>query len=662
MAQLTADERRFLFKAAGTDFEVLGFDGVEAVSTPFDFKIRLLAPDDHIPPLDLVRKRGRLTFKTSQEEERFVNGVISKVAIVKTGMNYAIYEVVLEPFFKLLGLRTQSRIFQDKSVPDVISKVLKDAGMAGSDFKMNLSGSYSPVNYCVQYRESDLAFVARMAAGAGIFYLFVQEKDREIMVFGDDAAAHPSCTPVDTVEFHLDTGGLNATQQVLTSCVQNARVYSGKAVISDYNYEKPDIRLKSTSAGKDHHELEVYGHPGKFETPSQGDALVKKWKEAQGLDASTLEGAGNFRCLAAGHRLNVTKHPNGNVNGLYILSKVAHRAAQPQGISQVDSGEHVITYDAWFSAIPAKVPYRPLIIEKPVASMQCAEVVGPDGDQVYMDELGRVKVRFHWDREAGENHDCTCWIRVSDGYAGASHGIQFPPLIGDDVLVDFIHGDPDQPVITGRVYNGRNTPPIDPGQVVRNLIYTEYGHEFLFDDKNQRISLRTGGAENLLMVDEDKEDGNLIRLVTTDGHTIDLAEGENLKGIQVVTKKKHTILMEDEPAPGITIRDMNDELVLNMDSKSQTITLENKTSKAINIQCQRGAINVTAKKVKVEGSSGVDVSSNSHINMTAPKVAIKAGRSLTAEAGMDATFKGGMTAKVQGGAMTDIKGGLVKIN
>jgi len=670
MANITADQRRFLFKTIEGNFDVLSFQGEEALSSPFEYHIKLLASDTAVNPIDLIRKRGRLTFLTAAGEERHINGVIGRASILESGLSHAVYLVELHPFFWLLGMRFQSRIFQEKNIPDIISDVLREAGFSSSDFRMDLNGSNPARKYCVQYRETDLNFVERLAAEVGIFYFFIQEADREIMVFGNDAAVHPDCAPQSRVSFHFQTGSLKTADEVLTHCSLDARLYSGKIVLSDYNYERPDVQLQSINASRDYQELEIYSHPGGFDTRNMGDTVVRNRKEAAAVEGKAIHGQGTYRCFSAGHKVQVEDHTNDTINGLYVVVTAKHRAEQPQSVSQVQLEKDVLGYNVQFTAIPAEIPFRPRPMEKPFAAVQSAEVIGPEGEQVYMDDLGRVKIRFHWDRQCRNKQDCTCWIRVSDGYAGTSHGIHFPPLIGDEVLVDFIHGDPDRPVITGRVYNGRNTPPVGPDQVVRNVIYTEYGHRFLLDDKNALISLSTGGAEKLVMMDNAKEDGNLIRLVTTDGHTIDLAKGNNLKGIQLVTEAAHTILMEDEPAPGITIKDMNEELIVSLDCNAQTISVVNKTSKAVNVECEAGTIKLLAKNIKVTGSAGVEVDSDSHISLKAPKIEIKgdqtvsinAGQELKAESGMNTTLKGGMVTKVEGGAMTEIKGGIVKIN
>ena len=691
---IKANQSRFLFKTSTGNFSVIEFSGEEKISEPYHFKIFLKASDSSIEPGDIVKKRARLTYITQTNKERHINGVVGKASIEKVETNFAIYSVDIYPLFWLLSFRKQSRIFQKMTAPDVIKEVLQDAGISTSEFKISLSGNYTQREYCVQYQENDLNFIKRLCTEEGIFFFFKQETDREIIFITDDASGHPKSIPEFQVKYHPDTGAKRNEEETVLTCSKDVSVYSGKVVLNDYNYEQPGMQLRFMSASKDNQELELYNHPGGYKEASPGENRVQIYKDSAAVKSNTIKGKATFRCLSAGHKFKMSNHPNDSFNALFIPINVKHNGKQTTVFPHGEAGKDGIIYECTFDSIPAEKPYRPeKILPKPLASVQTAIVIGPEGDQVYMDESGRVKVKFHWDRIC-EGNDCSCWIRVSDGYAGADHGSHFPPLIGDEVIVDFLHGDPDRPIITGRVYNGNNIPPVKPEEMVRNITYTPYGHTFLLDDKNANVSLNTGGGEQILMTDNWKEDGNMISITTADGHTLTAAEGNNLKGIKVISKEGHQVLMEDAPSPGITISDKNEELSINLDSKSQTITISNNTSKSINIECTGGSVSINAKKVDISGSSGVDIESSSHISLSAPDIKIngsnkveieagmdisaKAGKNFTADGGMNANIKagtnakiegamtaalkGGMSAKIEGGAMTDIKGGLVKIN
>jgi type VI secretion system secreted protein VgrG len=465
MPEAKANEARFYFQAAAGNFSVLDFEGVDEISKPYHFTIRLKAEDAATDPAALVKKRARLMMLTREKKECYFNGIVGEAALegraeVKDAAeNYAIYSVELFPLFWLLNFRRQSRLFQKMSVPDIVSDVLKKGGMAGADFKMSLSGSYPPREYCMQYRETDLEFVSRLLSEEGIFYFFKQESDREVMVFGDDISAHPSCAPDSEVKYHARAGHLSSgeEEETLSECSMTVGVQSGRVTVNDYNYDKPDMQLRFASAAREHGELEVYDHPAGHREPGHGEALAKAKRDAAFERARVIKGRGIFRSLNAGHKLKIFNHPDAAFNKLIVLLSATHRGRQPQAI---ETGGEGMVYESSFTAVPAEVAIRPPeLIPKPRISIQTALVVGPSGQEIYTDEHGRVKIQFYWDREGKKDENSSCWIRVSQPSAGMSWGALDIPRIGHEVLVDFVEGDPDEPIVVGRVYNGRNRAP-----------------------------------------------------------------------------------------------------------------------------------------------------------------------------------------------------------
>jgi len=675
----SANQARFLFNSSVGNYSVINFYGEESISKPFCFKINLKSEGADVDPSEMIQQRARLTLINYKLQEHHINGVIGKAGLESANAGLVIYKVEIYPLFWFLKLRSKSRIFQLMSVPDIITQVLEDAGMTGADFQINTSSSYSPRPYCVQYRETDFDFVSRLLSEEGMFYYFQHDVDKEIMVIGDDASALIDCTPEAEVRYHPYSGAKSSEEETLLHCGIEYCVYSGKITLNDYNYEQPDMQLRFSNASDKFNELELYDQPGNYKESSEGEKRVLVKKEIARGRHQILKAEGTFRSITSGHKINIKEHPAQSLNRLYAVLNATHKGTQTQVFQHGEASQEGLSYKTVFSAIPVEFPIRPdKIIPKPLASTQTARVVGPSGEQFYLDDLGRVKIRFHWDGDCEDEESCTCWVRVSEGYAGSDHGSQFPPLVGDEVIVNFIHGDPDQPIITGRTYNGTNTSPISPTDMIKNMIYTPYGHSVVLDDKNADIALTTGGGEKLLMTDGWKEDGNMVRLVTKDGHTITACEGSNLKGIQLVTKNGHTLLMQDDPTPNITISDMNTELIISLNCDNQSISIINNTSSSVNIECSNGTVTLNAKKLEIQGQSGVEISSSSHISLSAGEISIngsqkveieggmevkaKAGTTFKAESGATAEFKGGATTKIQGGALTEIKGALVKIN
>jgi len=666
----------FTFKTSSGNFSVLSFEGQESISHPYHYTICLVSTDNEIDLDSLAKKRACMAIQNPDGQQRNINGVIGEIALESIAVNHAIYEVELYPMFWLLGYRKQSRIFQQMSVPDIVKQVLTDAGIPGSDVSMQLSGNYPQRVFCMQYDETDMAFVERLLSEEGIFYFFKQEPDKEVLVLGDSISAHVNCQPANSIEYHSKSGALSTNSEYVFQCSVRVGVHTGKTIVNDYFPEKPDVQLRFPNAANNHNELEVYEQMSGFSEPGHGQSLAKSRQEHYSMPARTLHGKGNFSSLAAGHKFEIKLHPNSNVNQLHTVISVHQKGTQTQVLVHGEGGDEGTTFESTFTAILSEQTIRPKRIKKPIALPQTATVVGPEGEQFYIDKMGRVKVRFHWDRQC-EDNECTCWIRVNEFYAGADHGSQFPPLINDEVIINFIHGDPDRPIVVGRVYNGNHQLPIKPDEMIRNIIQTPYGHRILMDDKNAAISLATAGGDRLLMTDGWKEDGNMVRLTSSDGHSYTAAEGNNLKGIKLVSKAGHSVLLEDDPA-NITITDKNEELTINMDCDAKAITIDNSGSGAVNITCQNGKLVLSAKQIEIEGQSGIDMTSNSHISLSAGTIQIngsqkveieggmelsaKAGTTFKAESGATMSIEGGATTKIQGGAMTEVKGALVKIN
>ena len=695
-----ANRARFLFKAAAGKFSVLEFKGEDFLSGPYHFRIRLRADDSGVDPGDLIKTRARLTFLTESGKSRHINGVIGRAAREEAEKNSAIYSVDLYPMFWLLGWRRLSRIFQGMSAPDIIKDVLKKGGFSTSDFMMKLSGDHPVRDYCVQHRETDLDFISRLSGEEGIFFFFSQDENRETLVFGDDISAVPKCEPESSVICRPKTGVLESNQEVLYQCGMDVTVYSGAIVLKDYNYETPAMSLSSMSVSSDHRELEVYDHPGGYMDSGRGETMAKMRRESAGFRARTLKGRGTFRCLASGHKLNVT---GGSDPGLYVVCATTHQGVQTQSRLYREKEEAGITYEATFEAAPAEVPIRPpKLLRKPIVPIQTAVVTGPSGEEIYTDEHGRVKVQFHWDREGEKNEKSSCWIRVSQTWAGAGWGAIHIPRIGQEVIVDFIEGDPDRPIITGRVYNGDNLPPYpnektksgiksnttigggtfnellmdDKSGETKVVLSSAYGHKITedektqtlvietrdnnrmaMDDKNKNIAIATTDLHEVLMDDENKK----ISVKTTDGHLMDM-DDKNRK-IEASTKDGHKLLMDDrnrkieitsKDGHNAIIDDANQSVILQDANGQHKFQIDIGGSKLL-VSTETGSIDVLAPVGKVT-LEAVDI----EINAT-NELKLTAGMNVTSEAGMQNAMKGTMVNSEASAANT-MKGNPVSLN
>jgi phage baseplate assembly protein gpV len=285
---------------------------------------------------------------------------------------------------------------------------------------------------------------------------------------------------------------------------------------------------------------------------------------------------------------------------------------------------------------PPRITYKPAIL-----GPQTAVVVGPQGEKCYMDDKGRAKVKFHWDRAKVDDDKRTCWLRVAYPYAGSDHGFQFHPLVDDEVVVTFLEGDPDKPLITGVVYNGKNCPPLKPEDRIENVILTPYQHRLMFSDREATITLNTGGGkdvgpESLTMYDGDSKYGNAIYLRQANGHHIYLAKNSGQSAIFLATEEEHNIVLQDSPASAILLRDKTKNLTIKLDSDNETIVIENETPNKIIIKCQQGnvsviggSVDVTGGQVNINGSQSVSIKSDAKVSIEAPVIQAQAGVSIS---------------------------------
>lgn len=677
---LDAQKADVLFQLDGgpaDKLRVAAFSGMEAVSVPFQFNLELVSTDGSLKLADSLGKPGLLTL-VGPGGKRYINGVVSRFEQVTRDKKYSTYEAKLVPFIWLLRFTSNCRIFQKMSVKDIVTKVLEDGGVASDRFKFSLKGKYSTREYCVQYRESDLTFVSRLLEEEGIYYFFEHGKDGHVLVMADNPGATVAIEG-DSKLLYRPLSGQIPEKEHVHSFRFSEEIRTGKITLRDFNYLKPSVDLTATKSADRDADLEDYDYPGEYLEEAEGKTLASVRLEESRATRATGMGESICRRMTPGFRFTLEEFPRSDFNTEYAVLQVKHSGTQPQ-VREEAAGEEGSSYQNTFEVIKSDVPYRPeRMAPRPfVRGCQTATVVGPKDETVYMDEHGRAKVMFHWDREGKSDENCTCWIRVSQGYAGRKHGIQFPPLVGDEVIVDFIEGDPDRPILTGRVYNANNLPPLKPDDRIQNVLLTPYQHRLIFDDKLQSITLNTGGSETLHMGDfsEDPDFGNNVTISTKDGHYVRLAEGDKHKGIMAQTAAEHKLEMRDDPDPEIRLVDKNGDIFLQLDTENKTINLINGTETEINIKCEGGTVNVVAAEINVDASSKVKISGGQEIALSAPNIKIDGDTAIDAKAPqvkiqaqtqLEAT--GGMTkvegtgmAEVKSGGILTVQGSLVKIN
>jgi type VI secretion system secreted protein VgrG len=531
MQTLPANIERYLFEVSGSDEElrVLSFGVTEGISQLFSIDLEIVTENDALDFEQIIGQAGILTIQQYEEEEpRYFHGIISRLEQGTSGLRFTTYSATVVPKIWYLMHRHNCRIFQQMSVRDIVQKILSDFGLPGDEYQFVLQSDPPKREYCVQYRESEFDFISRLLEEEGIFYFFEHHNNKHILVMGDSTSAHKAIQGESQIIFHEPRPGQVADEPHIYTFNYTEEILSGKVTLKDYNFKKPALNLKGEKTGDKNTELEVYDYPGKFDEPGRGNNLAKvRLEEYQTVKK---EGSGATTCthFAAGFFFTMEEYPRDDFNKKYLITQHQISGSQPQVLEET-AGEGGSRFSSSFECIPFEVPYRPdRVTPKPVVEgSQTAIVVGPQGEEIYTNEHGQVKVQFHWDREGQMDEKSSCWIRVSQLWAGRSWGAMYIPRIGQEVIVDFLEGDPDRPIITGRVYHGTNKPPYPlPAEKTKSTIKSDSSkggggsNEFRFEDKKGQEEVYLHGQKDWnILIENDK--GQTV------GHDETLSVGNN---------------------------------------------------------------------------------------------------------------------------------------
>ncbi|MCJ8501786.1 type VI secretion system tip protein VgrG [Desulfatitalea alkaliphila] len=453
-----ANASRFFLEAGGHEWQIVDFTIDEKVSAPFQADVNL-ACEEEVPFEDIIGQNAVLTIE-SADGERYLHGIVNR--FVHTGLagRFLLYRARIVPQMWLLSLAQDCRIYQDQTVPDIVQQVLEESGITADLFDFRLKNQYPERTYCVQYRETDLAFVSRLLAEEGIFYFFEHSDEKHLLIFGDGPVNYQPIAGNDQVPLNIGSGTVAEEEAVLTFQMQQ-QLRPGKLTLKDFNFEKPSVDLTADQTDSENESREIYDYPGAYTTTEQGRKIARVRLQQETMAKTQADGTSVVPRFIPGCTFALTDHTIDRFNSEYLLVEVRHEGAQPQVLEEQTGAGGATRYENRFFAIPSSATVQPERKKaKPVMDgVQTAIVVGPSDEEIYTDAHGRVKVQFHWDRLGGRDENSSCWIRVSQAWAGAGWGAMFIPRIGHEVIVDFIEGDPDRPIVTGRVYHGTNSPP-----------------------------------------------------------------------------------------------------------------------------------------------------------------------------------------------------------
>lgn len=538
---------RFAIRGVDAELRVTAFAGTEGVSQLYQHRIRLCSEDGGIDPEQVLGLPATLEID-GEQGTRVIHGIVRSFARVGDGIRLTHYELLLVPPHWLLTRRVQSRVFNEKrckpmDVIGVVSKVLADAGLTADDLKLAIDGQYEPREMIVQYRESDWDFVSRLLEEEGVYYFFEQHAERCKLVLMDAKGLHaPFVATGSDVPFRKESG-MVAEHESVYSAQLTGEMHVGAVSLDDYTFRQPANELKLSAAGARFTSLTVADYPGGYADTGRGKRLVDARLLEKQCEARQLTLGATVRALWPGSRFKLIEHPDERFNIEYLVLSQTIRGTQTQSGDEEAGGDVGCRFEADIRAIPAAVQFRPpRCTPRPtVLGSQTAMVVGPPGEEIHTDEYGRVEVKFHWDQEGAHDVGASCWIRVSQAWAGGQYGAVFLPRIGQEVIVDFLEGNPDQPIITGRVYNRDQMPPYKlPENKTISAIRTcsspgaGGGNEIRFDDKK--------GGEQLLLFAQNalhvRAQGNRYETVCGDAHETVAGDVDSLirKGKREVVK------------------------------------------------------------------------------------------------------------------------------
>lgn len=586
------------------------FTGSEGISQLFHLDLDLLSENDSIHFQDVVGKSITLRIFDGNGGARLWNGFISRFSQGTKNQRLTAYRAQMVPWLWFLTRTADCRIFQNQKVPDIIQTVFSE--LQFQDFEFRLYGSFASRDYCVQYRETDFNFVSRLMEEEGICYYFEHQDGKHVLIMANDPVAHDRCPNQETAAYHFQEG-TRPYEDVVTEWYYQEEFRTGACTRTDYNFETPSTSLAVTVTGNNPYE--IYDYPGEYRVRSEGDRLTRIRLEEQTTPAAVSHGGGTCRYFSSGFRFTLTDHYRADLNQTYLLTTVRHTASQG-ALYETGTGGEEPSYQNSFDCIPWSTPFRPPRVtpQSFVQGCQTAVVVGPAGEEIYTDEYGRVKVRFHWDRKGKRDENSSCWMRVSQVHAGKGFGAIDVPRIGEEVVVGFLEGDPDQPLIIGRVYNKENTPPngLPKAGMVAGI---------------KSNSTPGGGGNNAIMLDDTKGNEALnvnaqYNMTTTVGHDR-AATVKNNDTLTVIVNRSKSITVDETISVG--------------GKKEETVTGHNK----LTVVGGREEIISSGEKVTITGGRTEDVTGTE-------KITITGNRDETVTAGEKITITGGRTEQVTG--------------
>jgi type VI secretion system secreted protein VgrG len=611
--------------------------GSEQLGRLSEYRVQLLSTDGALKIADVLGKPISVVLELSAGDLRHFHGIVTRFSSTGTSEGFASYEATVHPWLWLLTRAANCRIFQDKSAPAIVKEVCDAYGGVVALSAGSLSGTYPALPYCVQYRETDFNFVCRLLEAAGIYFFFTHDEDKHTMVLADSYGAHAQISGYGGLKFADDGQRGAPREESVSSWSTGGEIQSSNYVLNDFDFEKAAasvsgalVATANIAAGFAQAAYEMFDYPGNYTLSADGNALARARIESLHGQCEQVHAATNARGLFPGGMFVLADHPRDDQNREYLITSLAYDISGNDYLSGDSGGLNV---QCSVTATGKEFAYRPLpVTAKPVVhGPQTAMVVGKAGEEIWTDKYGRVKVQFHWDRLGKEDENSSCWLRVAQGWAGKGWGAMSVPRIGMEVIVSFLDGDPDRPLVTGCVYNSDAMPPYPlPDEQTKSTIKSnsskggEGFNELRFEDKK--------GAEEVFVHAE--RDFNRV-----------VKNNDSLKvGFETADKGDQAIGIKNDQ----TLEVGNDQTITVTHDQAVAIDGKQAVKVGTTIVIEAG----TSIELKVGGSS---------IKIEAAKITIKSPEiEVAADANMK--VKAGAMMDVNSGGIMTIGGALVKIN
>jgi type VI secretion system secreted protein VgrG len=652
------------------------FQGLESISELFRFTLTMRSANTGLDPVTIMGASVTVKIAVPDAPVRFFNGIVSRFMHAGGDSTFSSYSAELVPSLWLLTLSRDRVIYQSKTAVDIIKAVL---GVFSIPFKAQLTGTYTSRDYCVQYDETPLAFICRLMEEEGIFYFFTFVSGGHTMVLADNTAAHTLCTDATTLRYFPAQEALRLIDVVNYLEYEN-RLVAQKFEFSDYNYLTPSTPLLTSSSGATGKGSQ-FDYPGKHAVLADGTQRAKVRADASQVEGAVCRGTSFCYPLTAGTKFTLSGHSRTALNTALVLRTVTHSASQS-------------SYSNSFEAFDATLPFRPprVALLPRVSGSQTALVVGSKGEEIWTDQYGRIKIQFPWDRVGVKDENSSCWVRVSQSWAGASWGSLYLPRVGQEVIVSFVDGDPDRPIVTGCVYNAENTTPVTlPAMQTQSTLKSrsskagKAGNEMRMEDKLDSEEFYFHAQKDMKVEIENDLSTTLIagaetHTVTKGDRTIDVQTGKethSVKGTRTLTVTgnedhtnsgdfKHTVAGNYQlKVTGDLVIDVTGSITLKAGTTFSVEAGKTLSTKAGTTLAHEAGTTLTNKA----GTTLTNQSGTTLTNKAGTDLANQAGMGMTNKAGTTLDSQGAMitskasaTQTVDGGGMLTLKGGLVMIN